>query len=140
MGFVGVIFSLTIVTLSSLITSIDEASKLGEIFSSTYSSIAVFFILLLMVLSVIFGIGALSVKGWWFLLDDIGKFHNYCTKKPRTKNEFLKNILANCLSGIEVNSDLNNKIAVYLKISYILFIVSMILIASSFTYTLCVIY
>lgn len=136
MGFVGVIFSLTIVTLSSLITSIDIVSELGIFLSSIYSLIAVFFILLFMVLSVIFGIGALSVKGWWFLLADADKFHNYYTKKLRSMDEIHEQIYNNCLTGIKNNSDLNDKIAFYLKISYLLFIFSIISIAFSFIYIL----
>ncbi len=64
-GFVGIIFSLTIASLSTIISSADEITK-EKIFSATFLLILIFLILVFMMLSILCGIVALSVKDWWF--------------------------------------------------------------------------
>ena len=91
MGFVGVIFSLTIITLSSIIVSTDEVTRTKILFSSIYSPIGIFIILSLMFLSIFFGIKALSVKEWWFLFVD--KFLDYCKSEIESSDDLLKTIL-----------------------------------------------
>lgn len=127
-GFVGIIFSLTIGSLATIIASADEATK-EKIFSSSIFSPILLLILSLMILSIFCGIMALNVKEWWFLIAD--KFLKYCNK-TQEKNELTKEILYSTISekvsqGIISNSTTNKKIASYLKWSYILFLMSICL-------------
>lgn len=135
-GFVGIIFSLTIGSLGTIIASADEMTR-REIFSSSiFSPIVLFTVLIFMILSVFYGIMALNVKKWWFLIAD--KFCNYCNETQR-KNELTKEKIYTTISekvteGIIHNRTNNEKIANYLKWSYILFLLSIVLLVFYFMY------
>lgn len=134
-GFVGIIFSLTVATLSSLLISENDSIR-GKIFSeSIFSGLAIFIILTLMVLSIFLGIKALSVKKWWFPFAD--KFIEYCNNNKVTKNTILEKLTNDIAKGTKINSGKNDKIANYLEWSYKLFLVSTIILAF---YIICLIY
>jgi hypothetical protein len=134
-GFVGIIFSLTVATLSTLLAS-DNDSIRGKIFSgSIFSYLTIFIILALMILSIYFGIKALNVKQWWFPFAD--KFIDYCNNNRITKNIILGKITNDVAKGTKINSDKNDKIADYLEWSYKLFLLSTIILA---LYIMCLIY
>ena len=138
MGFVGVIFSLTIITLSSIIVSTDEVTRTKILFSSIYSPIGIFIILSLMFLSIFFGIKALSVKEWWFLFVD--KFLDYCKSEIESSDDLLKTILDEYVDGTKTNDVLNNKIALYLKLSHGFFLSSIFIVILYFIYILNLVY
>lgn len=132
-GFVGIIFSLTIGSLATIIASDDKIIR-EQIFSSPIFSPILILILFLMILSIIYGIMALNVKEWWFLIAE--KFLNYC-KKAQKEKELTKEIVYSTISekvanGIILNSATNKKIANYLKWSYILFLISICLLVFYF--------
>lgn len=120
-GFVGIILSLTVASLSTIISSVDEVTK-DKIFSATFLLILIFLILVFMTLSILCGIVALSVKDWWFLrVDD---FINYCNERKRTKKQIYKSLIEET-KGITVkNREQNRQMANWLKWSYILFMAS----------------
>jgi magnesium-transporting ATPase (P-type) len=101
-GFVGVIFSLTIVTLSTILVSTDEVARDKIFFSSIFSLIGILVILAFMIVSVYFGIMALSVKEWKFPIAD--KFLEYCKNEPKEDEELLEAIFANYENNILENS------------------------------------
>jgi hypothetical protein len=134
--FVGVIFSLTIGSLGTIIASTDELTRKEVFSSSIFSPIILFMILIFMILSVFCGIMALSVKKWWFLIAD--KFCNYFNEAQK-KNELTKEKIYTTISekvteGIIYNRTNNEKIANYLKWSYILFLLSIVLLVFYFMY------
>lgn len=126
-GFVGIIFSLTVATLSSLLTSEDGNIRIKIFSDFAISYLIIFIILTLMIFSIILGIKALNVKKWWFLLSD--KFVEYCNRSKVTKEVILEKIIDEMTKGTKANSNKNDKIANYLKWSYTLFIASAILLA-----------
>jgi len=124
-GFTGVIFSLTIASLFTIISSVDEVTK-DKIFSSSiFVPILISFILVIMTLSIFCGITALDVKKWWFLIAD--KFLDYFTNKKTTKEKIHSEIADEVTKGIVFNRNNNEKIANYLTWSYILFLLSIVL-------------
>lgn len=133
-GFVGVIFSLTVVTLSTILVSIDEVMRTKIFFSSILSPIAIFLILVLMILSIYFGILALSIKDWSFPIAD--KFLDICKTSSISDNELLEAVFENYKDNIFENSQLNDEIAIYLRRSHRLFVLSLISIALYFMYIL----
>jgi len=133
-GFVGVIFSLTIMTLSSIIVSTDEVTRTKILFSSIYSPITIFTILSLMFLSVFFGLKALSVKEWWFLL--VEEFLKKCKSETKSSDDLLKMMLEGYENGTNINDGVNTKIASYLKNAHILFLLSLIIVIIYFIYIL----
>lgn len=133
-GFVGVIFSLTIVTLSSILVNLDEVMRSNIFFSSILSPIAIFLILLFMILSIFFGIMALSIKNWAFPFAD--QFLDICKNSSLSDNELLDVIFENHKNNVVENSRLNDKISVYLRKSHTLFILSLISVALYFMYVL----
>ena len=137
-GFVGIIFSLTIMTLSSIIVSTDEVTRTKILFSSIYSPIMIFTVLSLMFLSVFFGLKALSVKEWWFILVD--EFLKKCKSEAKSSDELLKMMLEGYENGTKINDGVNTKIASYLKSAHILFLLSLIIIIIYFTYILNLVY
>lgn len=137
-GFVGIIFSLTIMTLSSIIVSTDEVTRTKILFSSIYSPIMIITVLSLMFLSVFFGLKALSVKEWWFLLVD--EFLKKCKSEAKSSDELLKMMLEGYENGTKINDSVNTKIASYLKSAHILFLLSLIIIIIYFTYILNLVY
>ena len=137
-GFVGVIFSLTIMTLSSIITSTDEVTRTKILFSSICSPIMIFIILLFMFLSILFGLYVLFVKNWWFLLVD--NFLNECNNEDKSGDELVKMMLDGYEEGIKQNDGTNTKIASYLKNAQILFLLSLIIVIIYFIYILNLVY
>lgn len=137
-GFVGVIFSLTIMTLTSIIVSTDEITRTKLLFSSIYSPIAIVIILSLMFFSVFFGVKALSVKGWWFLLVD--GFRKNCINEIESNNDLLKIMLEGYEGGTKDNDAINTKIAADLKFAQILFLLSLIFVIIYITYILNLVY
>lgn len=133
-GFVGVIFSLTIASLFTIISSVDEVTKEKMFSSSLFLPLLIFFILAFMTLSIFCGIMALNVKIWWFLIAD--KFLNYCAKNKPTKEEIYTKIADQVTEGIIFNRNNNEKIANYLKCSYILFLSSIVLLVVYSVYIL----
>lgn len=126
-GFVGIIFSLTVATLSSLLVSENDSIR-GKIFSeSIFSYLIIFIILTLMILSIFLGIKALNVKEWWFPFAD--KFVEYCEKNKMTKNGVLEKLTNDVAKGTKINSDKNDETASYLGWSYRLFLASTIILA-----------
>ncbi len=133
-GFVGIIFSLTVATISSLIISTNENTK-AKIFSeSVFPYLIIFIILVLMISSIFLGIKALNVKKWWFLFAD--KFLEYCNNNEVTKKIVLEKITDDVAEGAKINSEQNDKIANYLKCSYTLFLISIIILASYLIYVI----
>lgn len=137
-GFVGVIFSLTIMTLSSIIVSTDEVTRTKILFSSIYPPITIFTILSLMFLSVFFGLKALSVKDWWFLV--VGDFLKECKNETKSGDDLLKMMLEGYENGTKTNDDANTEIAFYLKIAHKLFSVSLLIVIIYFIYILNLVY
>jgi len=137
-GFVGVIFSLTIITLTSIIVSTDEIARTKILFSSIYSPIVIFIILSLMFLSIFFGMKALSVKKWRFLLVD--EFHDYCKSELESRDDLLKKIIDTYVDSTKTNDVLNNKIASYLKLSHNFFLSSIFIVILYFIYILNLVY
>lgn len=136
-GFTGIIFTLIIGTLSSFLVTIDETIKEKILFSSIYTIIAVFLIIVLMVLSMFFGIMALTVKNWKY--PSAEKFRNmYKTSSEAStlKQELIGSMNLTYSDCIDVNEKLNNKIASYVKNSHVCFLLSIILIAVYFLYIL----
>jgi len=126
-GFVGIILSLTVATLSSLLVSENEIVR-EKIFSgNVFSNLIIFSILTLMIFSIFLGIKALNVKEWWFLFAD--KFIEYCNNNDVTKKIILDKITTDIAKGTKINSDINDKIANYLAWSYKLFLASAIILA-----------
>ena len=145
MGFVGVIFSLTIMALSSIIVSTDEVTRTKILFSSIYSPLMIFIILSLMFLSAFFGIAALSVKEWHFLLAN--KFLKHCKSEiessddlPKTSDDLLKTILDEYVDVTQKNAVNNAKIALYLKTSHIFFLSGLFGVIIYFIYTMNLVY
>lgn len=125
-GFVGIILSLTVATLSSLLVS--ENAIRERIFSGfILSDLIIFIILTLMILSIFLGIKALNVKEWWFPFAD--KFIEYCNNNKITKDIVLEKVTNDIAKGTKINSDKNDKIANYLAWSYKLFLASTIILA-----------
>lgn len=132
-GFVGIIFSLTIAFLTSLILTTDYSIR-EKLFSSIFFPIFIFVILVTMTLSIHFGIKALDVKGWEFLIAD--KFLDYCKDKKPTKQAIYKKTAQEVTNLIIVNREKNKEIASHLKYSYKLFITSIIMLVIYFIYLL----
>jgi len=137
-GFVGVIFSLTIITLSTIIVSTDEVTRTKILFSSIYSPIMIFSILSLMFLSIYFGIKVLSVKEWWFLIAD--KFIEHCKNEIKSRDDLLKVIIDDYVNGTKTNDENNTKMASDLKISHIFFLLSLFIVIIYFFYILNLVY
>lgn len=137
-GFVGVIFSLTIITLSSIIVSTDEVARTAILFSSIYSPIMIFIILSLMFLSIFFGIKALSVKEWWFL--KANNFIEYCKSEVKSSDDLLKIIIDEYVNGTKTNDENNTKMASDLKISHIFFLLSIFIVIIYFIFILNLVY
>jgi hypothetical protein len=134
-GFTGIIFTLIIGTLSSFLVTIDETIKEKILFSSIYTIIAVFLIIVLMVLSMFFGIMALTVKDWKY--PSAEKFRNMykaSSEASTLKQELIGSMNLTYSDCIDVNEKLNNKIASYVKNSHVCFLLSIILIAVYFLY------
>lgn len=122
-GFVGIIFTLTIASLLTIFVDADESTKDNILFSSAYSEIGIFLILLLMFLSILFGIRTIYLDSWGVL--DAGKLLNYCREETQTENEFLEMTFDVYASNTADNNKTNNKLAKYLRISFIFFVVSL---------------
>ena len=137
-GFVGVIFSLTIMTLASIIVSTDEVTRTKLLFSSIYSPIAIVIILSLMFFSVFCGLKALSVKEWWFLFID--EFLKKCKSETKSSDDLFKMMLEGYEDGTKINDGLNTKIASYLKWAHTLFLLSLMILIIYFTYILDLVY
>lgn len=137
-GFVGVIFSLTIMTLSSIIVSTDEVTRTKLLFSSIYSPIMIVIILSLMFFSIFCGLKALSVKEWWFLFID--EFLKKCKSETKSSDDLLKMMLEGYEDGTKINDGLNTKIASYLKLAHIFFLLSLIIVIIYFIYILDLVY
>ncbi|PQV42722.1 hypothetical protein [Methanohalophilus euhalobius] len=129
-GFVGVIFSLTVVTLSTVLVYTDEITRTKIFFSSIYSPIGIFLILLFMILSIFFGIMALSVKEWSFPLAE--DFLDHCKAQERAEVQLLEDIFSDYVRNINNNDELNDKIALYLRVSHISFLLSVIIVTIYF--------
>ncbi|MDR7664710.1 hypothetical protein RG963_02680 [Methanosarcina sp. Z-7115] len=86
-GFVGVIFSLTVASLSTLIASADAVTK-EKIFSATFLLILILLILVFFTSSILCGLIALNVRDWWFLRAD--DFTKYCTDNKQQKRKCIK--------------------------------------------------
>ena len=137
-GFVGVIFSLTIMTLSSIVASTDEITRTKLLFSSIYSPIVIVIILSLMLSSVFFGLKALSVKKWWFL--GVDKFLAQCKSEIKSSDDLLLTMLEGYAIGTKINDSGNVKIASYLKNAHIFFLLSLITVIIYFVYILDLVY
>lgn len=120
-GFVGVIFSLTVASLSTLIASADDATK-EKIFSDTFLLILIFLILVFFTSSILCGLMALNVRDWWFLKAD--EFTKYCAENKPAKKEMYKKMTEDITSNIVKNRDQNEQIAKWLNRSYLLFMIS----------------
>ena len=137
-GFVGVIFSLTIVTLSSILVSVEGSTRIENIFNSFYSIVIIFVILFLMTFSIYFGIRALSVKGWWFLYAD--KYYESCKDSIKSRDEIILELLDEFVHGIKTNNDLNDRIALNVKVSHSLFLLSIVLVSLCILLLSCLLY
>lgn len=122
-GFTGVILSLTVASLISLISSTNEVFK-EKLFSSVYNYILIYLMLIFMILSIICGIRAVTVKKWRTLL--VNPFLEYCNREKRTSEEIYKITTEQYKSIINQNSDKNKKIANLLRWSHYLFLGSII--------------
>ena len=131
--------------LSSIIVSTDEVTRTKILFSSIYSPLMIFIILLLMFLSAFFGIGALSVKKWHFVLAN--KFLKHCKSEiessddlSKTNDDLLKTIIDEYVDVTQKNADNNAKIASYLKISHRFFLSGLFGVIIYFIYTMNLVY
>lgn len=120
-GFVGVVFGLIIASISAIMSAVDPTTK-EKIFSSVGLLYFLGFILLLLTASILYGIKALTVKDWSFLEAD--KFEKYCKYIKPNKNQLYKKMTSQIINNIIENREQNRKIASYLKVSYILFMLS----------------
>ena len=105
----------------------------------------IFIILSLMFLSAFFGIAALSVKEWHFLLAN--KFLKHCKSEiessddlPKTSDDLLKTILDEYVDVTQKNAVNNAKIALYLKTSHIFFLSGLFGVIIYFIYTMNLVY
>lgn len=122
-GFVGIIFSLTIATLSTILVYTDETTRNKIFFSSIFSPIGIFLILSFMALSIFCGILTISVKEWKY--PSANKFLEHC-KEVDDESDILETVFENYKQNTVTNSNLNDKIAKYLKASHNLFLASLI--------------
>jgi hypothetical protein len=122
-GFVGIIFTLTIASLSTILVEADEITRDKIFYSSIYSPIAIFLLLSFMALSIIFGILAINVKKWHVPFAD--KFLTYC-KKIKTGDELLEAICNDYVGYTIANKATNDKTVKYLRLSLNLFAVSIV--------------
>lgn len=123
-GFTGVIFSLTIASLVSIISSDNKGMK-EQIFSLRYSHFLIFMILALMTSSIICGIMVVTVKHWWTLIVD--KYLERCSDGKKTQREVQKFTIRTYKKCANMNSKNNEKIANLLRMSHYLFLSSIIL-------------
>lgn len=122
-GFVGVVFSLTIASLATIISASDDLTRekiLSDINLYTY-----ILILVLMILSIAFGILALTVKNWKYIAAD--GFIDFCNEEKKTINEIFIKLIKSNTKTICDNCEQNNQIADWLRWSYFLFIMSVII-------------
>jgi len=131
-GFVGVIFSLTIASFSTIISSPENTIQ-DQILIDTHLYIFIL-ILVLMVLSIICGIIALNVKNWEYTALD--KFIKFCNEGKKTKEDIYTKLTDENITNINKNCKLNDQIANWLKYSYYLFMVSVILLMYYFVQVL----
>lgn len=132
-GFVGVIFSLTIGSLSTFIVCADELVR-EKIFSSFIFSLILVLILALMILSIFYGIKALNVKNWgFFKATDFCDYtkSDYKKEKP-TEVQLYNEMTDSFVELIKINDNLNKQISKYLNCSYKLFFSSLILLVIYF--------
>jgi len=136
-GFVGVILSLTIGSLSTIIACSNEVIR-QKVFSSYIFSSIIVIILALMILSIFYGIMALSVKEWGFFqaIDFCDYTKDDFKGKRPTQKELYKEITESFEDLIAQNSDINKQIAKYLNYSYSLFFVSLVLLVFYFIHIL----
>jgi hypothetical protein len=134
-GFVGIIFTLTIASLSTILVGADEITRDKVFYSSIYSPIGIFLILLLMALSIYCGIRATYVKSWEVPLAN--KFLEYCKEETKTEKQLLEAILDDYVDNTTDNSKTNDKMAEYLKVSFILFLVSLACLIGFIMYIIC---
>jgi len=127
-GFVGVIFSLTIASLATLISTADEPVRLkilSDVHLYTY-----ILILGLMVSSIFCGIIALNVKNWRYITADM--FIEYCNEEKIKRKDIIIKLIKSNTQTILKNCRLNNQIALWLKWSYYLFMISVIILLHYF--------
>lgn len=136
-GFTGIIFTLIIGTLSSILVA-DKGIIIGRIlFSHWYSKIVIIVVLSLMVLSMYYGIKALSVKDWKYpIAQNFVAMFKKSSEASILKQELIGSINRTYSDCIEANEKLNDKIASYIKYSHVSFLLSIILIAIYFVYVL----
>lgn len=123
-GFTGIILSLTVASLISLISSTNEVYK-EKLFSSEYNCILIYLILIFMTLSIIYGIRVVTVKNWHTLL--VNPFLEYCNREKRASEEIYRITTEQYKNIINQNSDINMKIANLLQWSHYFFLGSIII-------------
>jgi ABC-type antimicrobial peptide transport system permease subunit len=121
-GFVGIILTLTIATLSTILVNSKDITREQIFFSSIFSSIGIALILFLMGLSIYYGVKTISVKNWKF--PSASKLLDHC-KEKKTDDEILEIMFENYTKIITLNSNLNDEISKYLRYSHYLFMASL---------------
>lgn len=91
-----------------------------------------------MFFSIFCGLKALSVKDWWFLFID--EFLKKCKSETKSSDDLLKIMLEGYEDGTNINDGLNTKIASYLKLAHIFFLLSLIILIIYFIYILDLVY
>ena len=132
-GFTGVVFSLIIASLVTIISSANEATK-KDILFSLYSQTFIYLILAFMVLSIVYGIMALTVKKWQFL--NVYPFVEYCNKIEMNSEQICEVVTEQYMRIIKSNGDQNSHISDLLNTSYYLFIGSIIMLLGLIIYIL----
>lgn len=136
-GFTGIIFTLIIGTLFSFLVSTDASIKERVLFSSIFSIIAIFLIMVLMVMSMVYGIMALTVKNWDYLsAKQFMDMYKQSSNASTLKHDLLGSMNLSYIDCIGKNETRNTKISSYVKNSHICFLLSIILIAVYFLYLL----
>lgn len=140
-GFTGIIFTLIIGTLSSFLVN-DKGIIVGSmLFSSQHSKYAIIIVLSLMVISMIFGLFALSIRKWKYpIVSDIMATYEKSLNNSILKEELLGTMNKTYLSCIQKNETFNDTMVICVQISHICFIISIILIAVYFLYTMIIFY
>lgn len=133
-GFVGFIFSLTVVALTTILVNADDIMRCKIFFASIVSPIIIFSILSLMVLSIGFGIKVISIKEWKNI--SLERFLSLCTNVSTTDNKLLENILVGHNKIVRNNIIVTNKMASDLQKSHICFILSLCIVTLYFMYIL----
>jgi phosphotransferase system glucose/maltose/N-acetylglucosamine-specific IIC component len=124
-GFLGIIYSLIIGTLTNVILSIDENAKVKILLSSSFTPIFLTLLLLLILVAIYYGVKAYSIIKWHFPYTD-NIYYNYKNGFYDSDNEMFHEFLHELEIGTGKNRENNRAIAKFLKRSIDIFYIGLI--------------